>query len=200
MKNSQIRLRLEKEILRLRAQSDQLNREDFGRYLACLKRLFELNRLRAVSQRKIYSYTYGGLGDFATEFLKFTSPLLHKTGKYSPRLSVLNSRTLVFFSPSLIELALGCIISELIKAECTPDISVFDTGSGAAISFYTSCQGHNSLNFACLRHIARLHGGKYMVGFNKNQCHIVIVIPRFPCFQPLKLVPCSTELCRLCCI
>lgn len=200
MKNSQIRLRLEKDILRLRAQGRPLNQENFSRYLACLKRLFELNRLHAMRQRKIYSYTYGSLGDFATEFLKFTSPLLHRTDKYLPSLSVLDSRTLVFFSPSLIELALGCIISELIKAERKTDISVFDIGSDIAISFYTSCQGHNSLNFACLRHIARLHGGKYMVGFNKNQCQIVVVIPCFPCFQPLKLVPCSTELCRLCCI
>ena len=198
MKNAKIRHVLESEILRLRAHKKPLSKGEFERYCKCLKRLYTLEQKSAIKQKEIYTCAYGSMADFVDEFVRQISPLIRRKGKVIKFNTVRSSRTYTLFSPRLTEIALGSMMLEFFCSGSTINLSVFGTKSGVVVCIegkvFKNCE--HALN--CVRHIAKLHGGRCIVSFCKAEKRIILSFPFFPSFQPLKLVPCSTELCRLC--
>lgn len=198
MKSEKIRRLLESEILRLKAHKKPLNKNEFEKYCNCLKRLYALEQKSAMKQKEIYACAYGSMAEFIGEFVRHISPLMQRTGKEINLNTVRHSRTYILFSPRLAEIALGGMLIEFLRTNDKIGISIFSSKSAVAVcvygKFFQNCE--RILN--CIRHIARLHGGRCIVGFCATQKKIILTFPFFPNFQPLKLVPCSTELCRLC--
>lgn len=198
MKNAEIRQNLEREILKLKAQKKPLEKNDSDEYLRCLKRLFALNRIYALRQDKICTCTYGSLGDFLAEFVGFTAPLLTVQGKRIMLDFVRHSRTSVFFSPRLTEIALGCMMCEFLKNSDDMRLSILPTSYGMAICATGKHANLTGLSVACIRHISHLHAGQIIINHSKKSEQILLSFPYLPRFKALKLVPCATELCRLC--
>lgn len=200
MKNTEIRRVLEREILTLRSYKKPLNQSEFDSYFRCLKRLCALNCIYAMKQDRIYTCAYGNIEEFVSEFLKNVSPLINKKDKSVSFNNVLPTSTGVLFSPILTEIALGCILTIFLSVNQTVTLSVFGTKSGVAICASGESIYNSKRTLQCIGHIAKLHSGRSIVSFYKNQHKITLMLPFIPDFKPLKLVPCATELCRLCSI
>jgi len=198
MKNEKIRHILESEISRLRALKKPLDKKDFKKYCNCLKSLYTLERNTAIKQKEIYSCAYGDMAQFIREFIRHTSPLTRRSGKEIRFYAVRHSRTFVLFSPRLTEIALSSIFLDFLHLTDTINVLIFSTKSCVTIRVYGDFFQNSKYFTDCARHIAALHGGRCFVGFYSNRKEIILTFPFFPCFQPIKLVPCSTELCRLC--
>ena len=198
MKSTEIRQNLERNILRLKSLKKPLGKSDFEQYVIELKSLHRLNSLYALEQKRIYTCTHGSISAFLSEFFCFTAPLLHRAGKEINLRTVHDPRTIVCFSPRITEVALGCMMCEFLKLSDNMSIDVFCTSSGVAIAASGKRNGHESLNTRCIMHISRLHSGQFITISGKTLGHIALTFPYSPKFQALKVVPCSTELCRLC--
>ncbi len=151
-----------------------------------------------MKQGRIYTCTYGSMGEFVREFIKYISPLMHRMKKEIHFSNVLVPRTRILFSPRLTEIALGSILSEFFRIGNIVNISLFSTKSGVAVCVSGKKLQNSKRVLQCIGHIARLHGGRCIVSFCATERKIILTFPVFPNFHPLKLVPCSTELCRLC--
>ena len=198
MKKAKIRHILESEIFKLKARKKPLTPNEFEQYCNCLKRLLIIEQKTAMKQKEIYSCTYGCMGDFVNEFTKYTTPLASRCGKEIRFNTVCHSRTYILFSPRLAEIAIGSMLSEFLRIDDAISASVFDTKSGVAVCVTGKELRKSEFVLRCIKHIARLHGGRCIVSLCTVQSKIIIIFPFLPSFQPLKLVPCSTELCRLC--
>lgn len=198
MKSAKIRRVLESKILRLKSCKKPLSQNEFEEYCSCLKRLFLLEQRNAIRQNEIHSCAYGSMEEFVKEFIRYSSPLIYRARKKMRFNNVHHSRTYILFSPRLAEIALGGIITAFLLSGDSVSISVFNINSGVAVCASGKRIYNSERLLRCIGHIAHLHGGRYIVSFCRTQSKIIITFPFFPSFQPLKLVPCSTELCRLC--
>lgn len=198
MQTSEIRHILEKKILSFRISNKDLSQVDFNKYYNCLLVLCHLDRIQAMRQESIYTATHGNLVGFTEEFIKYISPLIDRKGKKISVNSVLSSRTNTLFSPRLTEIALGCMLSIFLKNSAKMSLSVFTKKDDIVIHSFGKAVLKNDLTLRCIQKIASLHHGRCVIGFYSDLCEIALTIPLSPRFHPLKVVPCSPELCRLC--
>lgn len=198
MENPEIRQNLEKEILRLTASNKKLTQDEFTAYYDCLLKLCRLDHICTIRQDEIFTAAYGNITDFVTEYVRHISSLTNRIGKKTHLSSVHDSKTDMLFSPRLIEIALGSALSIFLKNNVHTSLSVFYQKNNAVICVTGNSVPKNNLALSCIKKVAALHQGRCVLGFYHNFNEIVITLPRFPQFQPLKLVPCAPELCRLC--
>lgn len=198
MNTAEIRHILEKKILGFRNSNKSLSQTDFIKYYNCLMTLCSLDRIQAMKQERIYTATYGDIGEFIGEFIKHISPLIMRNGKTIRASAVLDSKTNILFSPRYIEIALGCILSIFLKNSAHMSLSVFAQNNNIVIHSSGKAVFKKDLPLRCIQKIASLHRGKCVVGFGSDLCEIALVLPLLPRLHPLKVVPCSPELCRLC--
>lgn len=198
MQTAEIRYILEKKILSFRMNNKDLSQGDFVKYYNCLITLCHLDRIQVMRQESIYTAAYGDLMGFTDEFIKYISPLINKRGKNISVNFVLGTKTSALFSPRLTEIALGCMLSIFLKNSAHMSLSVFTQKGNIVIHSSGKIQIKNDLALRCIQKIASLHCGKCVVGVCSDLHEIALAFPLSPRFHPLKVVPCSPELCRLC--
>ena len=198
MKNSELRTMLEKQILSLKNSKKELTDEEFEKYCNCLFSLHRLNRMSVLEQNQIYAATHGDIVNFVLDFIRYISPLAERRKKKIHFDTVLHTRTSIMFSPRLTEIALGCILWSFLANADSVKISFFTNISHVGVSVLSRKISSVNNDLSCVAKIAYLHGGRVISELCDNQTKINLVFPIFANFQPIKLIPCKTELCRLC--
>ena len=198
MKNTEIRHALEAELLMLGKTEKAFSQSEFSRYYHCLLRLFDIDKLSVFGQEKIYTATYGDITDFISEFSDYISPLIEILGNKIIFKTALSRRTKVLFSPRLMEIALGCMLSVFLGQNKNLYISVFNTNTHLVVSTKGKFIHKEKSTLNCLKKIAELHSGRVIYIFCDNHIKIALIFPLCPQFTPMRYIPCSTTLCRLC--
>ncbi|MBR5273244.1 MAG: hypothetical protein IKU25_07650 [Clostridia bacterium] len=198
MKNAQFRHFLEREFLSLAKKKKGPSQSEFKRYLPLLLHLHDLNVKKTLLQEEIYTAAYGDLGQFVKEFTDYVCPVLKRAGKSVAALAVPHTRTYSVFSPHLVEIVLGSMmLSFLCDYNCI-EVIVSCTKSHTVISLVSQNTPKLKSESDCIQKVARLHGGRAIFEFSTLNNKIHLYLPLFPQFQPLKIVPCQPELCRIC--
>ncbi len=198
MKNSELRTILEAELLSFKKADKKLTDSEFDRYCDCLLTLCRLDCISALEQSRIYTATYGDLIEFVSEFFRYISPLTTRRCKKIYYPTVLHTRTNIMFSPRLTEIALSCILRYFLADTSSVEMSFFTNSSYVAITISGRSTHYTNSNLVCAAKIAHLHSGRIISEFHNNKAKINLFFPILPRINPIKLVPCSTELCRLC--
>ena len=198
MKNADLRHFLQREFLRQIENEKPLSKSEGDALLRHLLKLHQSNVSMALSQHGIYAAAYGDLQQFVYEFLKHVTPVVSFYNKSIANTTVLGTKTAIIFSPRLVEIALGSMLHVCLCVCNNVTIKVRTTTSHVMIRVISSGFEKNKDEINCIGKIAALHGGRFVREFSENKYAINLLLPLLPHFQPLKFIPCSPELCRIC--
>lgn len=198
MKNADFRYFLEREILRQLNSKNPLSKTQSDIFLSYLFKLHQSNVSAALSQNGIYSATCGDLHQFVRDFLSYVLPVINFYGKSVADTTVLDTKTIITFSPRLAEIAIGSMLRVCLCISDKATLNIKATARHVIIKVGVSGIVRINDEIRCIGKIGALHGGRLICEFSRNRSAINLLLPSIPHFQPLKFVPCSPELCRIC--
>ncbi len=198
MKNADFRHFLEKEISRQLSSGNPLSQTQSDMFLNHLLKLHQSNVSMVLSQYGIHTATCGDLSQFVCGFCDYVFPVVNFYGKSIANKTVLGTRTTVVFSPRLVEIALGSML-HICLCDCEKiTLNVRATARHIIVTVCASDFARINNEIRCIGKVAGLHSGRFIYEFSENQHTFHLLLPLFPHFQPLKFIPCSPELCRIC--